>query len=931
MSPDSNAGGLFHDLDPAQARTPEVFTHLLRQVRSRAGHSYARIERFGSPDVPLSKGTLSGIFGGKRLPSVDQLETILTGCGVPTNEIPAWIKVLVHLKSTEHDRTRGYPAQAQIESRPEDAERLAERRAELGLLLKAEEAKVRHLSQYVDLLRQEPNQAQTVKQLEARLDRERSHRAELVAEFEAASAHLAAMVDDGRHLDVRGARRCPLPPTDRIFTGRDALVNSIGTPDLLWLSGRPGAGTSQVAIHWAHQVASSYQYVLYMDLQGMSPGRRVSAREAARELIGALSRGPVEQVDDDKQLFEMLQARLGSTTALVVLDNARNAAHVEPLLKVAGAGTTVVVTSRHRRQAFTQAAIHVPVLARADAVTILAGFAPGAETAVLDTIADLCDDLPLALRIVAGLIVGKPQLVAAIARNLADERERLNHLTTDQQAVRSAIVLSYQSLDNGAQRVARRLAVSFAAMNDAAEMAVGLDTEEIPTTLELLRVVDASLAEVAVDGDQLTYSLPPLIWLALAERSSGEDTPASVSSYRMRTARYVADLAIKVAEAAGTVADVARARVVLEAAVSSQWWEIAEDLALALRRLLGSGYSQERTEITEVLIRIYLADGRSELAINASLDIAKELQDGTYDRVAAREWAERAGAFAEHYELPRSQIKAGMVLSQILAGQNDFQAALRVAEGLLPLAERHLVLGERHNPLFNVVRLYAMCGNHIAAKEYLQRLVRISELAGDSQNRAEAYFYLGDALFKLDEVANAGILYGKAAEYWAATGQHQSAAVAHERIADLTTDPDERIAAQKEAVANWRMTGDGGRLVGALVDLGALYYVAGRLDDVEHVLGHADVATGTSPELDHEVTVRMAALAMLRGRPSSPPPVWTSAHELVADACLSMKTTDDTLSPDRLLRHRVLHPVPDSPFWLYDDSWMPKNLNVLEA
>ncbi|MEU4520307.1 NB-ARC domain-containing protein [Amycolatopsis sp. NPDC024027] len=923
---------MFHDLDPAQVRTPEVFVHVLSQVRDRAGLSYAKLERFGSPDVPLSKGTLSGIFSGKRLPSVDQLAVILTGCGIPAYEVPAWIKALVRLKAVERGRTRGHLRQAGSKPTAENAEQLTDRLAELSMLVEAEETKIRHLSQYLDRLRREPDQAPAVKQFEADLDREHNRRAQLLTEIMTTSKHLDT-VDDRHHLDARDVQRCPLPPTDRIFAGRDTLIEAIGTPQSLWLSGRPGVGTSQVAIHWAHRVASSYERVLYLDLQGMTPGRRVSASHAARKLAGALSRDSVGEGDDDEELFDLLQDRLGSTRALVVLDNAHDAGHVEPLLRVAASGTTVVVTSRNRRQAFTREAVHVPVLARADAVTLLSGFAPGTDPAVLDSIADLCDDLPLALRIVAGLIVGKPpQFVPVIARNLADERQRLNHLATDQQAVRSAIMLSYESLPAGAQRAARRLALSFAATSDAAEMAVGLGTDENTTTLDLLRVVDASLADVSVDGDHLTYSLPPLIWLALAERSSSEDDWASVTDYLMRTAQYVTNLATDVAEAGGKITDLARARVILQAAVSNRWWQIAEDLVRALRRLLAGGRDQERFEITEMLVRSYLADGKFEQAIEASIGMAQELQEDAPHRTAAREWAERAGAFAKRYDMPRLQIKAGMVLSTILATEEDFQAALRIAESLLPITRSHLAPSEQHNPIFNLARLYSAQGNHEEASKHFGQLIQLAELVGDARNHAEACHFYGNTVIRLGDIAQAVTSLRKAAYYWATTGYHHNAAMAHQAIANIATEPGERIAAQEEAVARWRMTSDSGRLSDALVNLAALYYGAGRLDDTEQTLEHAAALTGDDrPDLDHEIATRIAALAVIRGRPASPPPDQASAHHLIAEACRSMKPRGDTASPDRLLRQNVLHPVPAPTFWLHDDSRMPSNPNILEA
>jgi DNA-binding SARP family transcriptional activator/tetratricopeptide (TPR) repeat protein len=152
-----------------------------------------------------------------------------------------------------------------------------------------------------------------------------------------------------------------LPPTLGRFVGRtrelgqlDALLRSgvhgsEPPPSLpiAIVSGSPGVGKSTLAVHWAHQVAHRFpDGQLYVNLRGFDPqGSVVDPADALGGFLDALS-VPVERIpaglDAQVGLYRSLMA---DKRLLVVLDNARDADQVRPLLP-AGPGCVVLITSR---------------------------------------------------------------------------------------------------------------------------------------------------------------------------------------------------------------------------------------------------------------------------------------------------------------------------------------------------------------------------------------------------------------------------------------------------------------------------------------------------------------------------------------------------------------------------------------------------------
>ena len=113
------------------------------------------------------------------------------------------------------------------------------------------------------------------------------------------------------------------------------------------VAGMAGVGKTALAVHWARQVAGRFpDGQLYVNLRGYDQeGAAVTPEEVTGWFLAALGL-PAAQIPADGQArCGLYRSVLAGRRVLIVLDNARDAAQVRPLLP-GGAGCLVVVTSR---------------------------------------------------------------------------------------------------------------------------------------------------------------------------------------------------------------------------------------------------------------------------------------------------------------------------------------------------------------------------------------------------------------------------------------------------------------------------------------------------------------------------------------------------------------------------------------------------------
>jgi len=270
-----------------------------------------------------------------------------------------------------------------------------------------------------------------------------------------------------------------LPAGVAHFTGRTAELATLRawlreasaaaeSAKVLVIGGTAGAGKTALAVHWAHQAAASFPGgQLYVNLRGFDPsGAPAASADALRWFLGALGVTEERIPDSLDARAAMYRSLVAGQRVLVILDNARDAAQVRPLLP-GSPSCLAVVTSRARLPglAAIEGARLVPleVLTATDARELLAsrlGERARAETQATWQLTELCSRLPLALSIVAARAAARPRLsLAELARELADVRGRLDALDAGDPAasVRAVFSWSCQQLSGSAARMFRLL------------------------------------------------------------------------------------------------------------------------------------------------------------------------------------------------------------------------------------------------------------------------------------------------------------------------------------------------------------------------------------------------------------------------------------------------------------------------------------------
>jgi DNA-binding SARP family transcriptional activator/tetratricopeptide (TPR) repeat protein len=336
-----------------------------------------------------------------------------------------------------------------------------------------------------------------------------------------------------------------LPPDLPAFTGRTwelAQLNSLldsGTqpPPAVVIStidGMAGIGKTALAVHWAHQVADQFpDGQLYVNLRGFDPsGAVMSPGEALRGFLDALGVAPQRIPDGIGAQAGLYRSLLNDRRVLIVLDNARDAEQLRPLLP-GSPGCLVIVTSRNQLTGLITThdarSLTVDPFSADEAQDALArrlGSARlAAEPDALAEVVELCAGLPLATAIVAARATVRRRLpLAVIASELRDARTRLDALSADDTAtdVRAVFSWSYQLLSPPARRLFRLLpvhsgpdfsraaAASLAGLRDAGIRPLlheltgaRLITEHCPgrfTSHDLIRVYAAELS-TALDTD----------------------------------------------------------------------------------------------------------------------------------------------------------------------------------------------------------------------------------------------------------------------------------------------------------------------------------------------------------------------------------------------------------------------------------------------
>jgi tetratricopeptide (TPR) repeat protein len=538
---------------------------------------------------------------------------------------------------------------------------------------------------------------------------------------------------------------------------------------------------------------------LYIDLKGTSR-QPVSPAAALETLLTALLGADPGRPDDLETLAHLWRSALQGKRALLVLDNAANAAQVRPLLP-ANPTCTVLVTSRQRFGLSGAKLLDLTRLSTEDGRALLRTLAPHLDDASADAIAERCGGLPLAIRIAGNHLALNndfpPQEYATL---LADERGRLVHLSDPSDPdldVAATLSLSIAQLEVG-NRWAWTMLGLFPAPFDAdaagalwgegvsQDTWAALDEE---TTVEWLRTL-RNRSLVSFDPDTRRYRLHDLLYLAAQQEM---ENSAGVSRARARLAYHFLDVARRVDRRQQYLdldADWPHLRAALICAQENDG-QLLSELVLALDNYWSArGMARERAEW-------------NQLAAQASADLGLR-------EVAGRHLTNQGRAYTDRGDARQAIEVYGQALT-ISRGNGN-----QLLEGTLlgSLGQAYLALGDARR-----------------ASHYHEQALEIARAIGDRQGEGSSYGDLGQAYVALGDARRAIECFQRALVIAREIGDRRlegthlgNLGLAHSALGEAR----QAVAWQKQALSIHRQTGDRRGEAYALDSLGQAFIDLGQ-------------------------------------------------------------------------------------------------------
>ncbi|HEV7965842.1 MAG TPA: tetratricopeptide repeat protein [Actinoplanes sp.] len=583
-----------------------------------------------------------------------------------------------------------------------------------------------------------------------------------------------------------------LPPDVEGFTGRDtelALLDSAPS-GVVVVSGPPGAGKTALAVHWAHRAAARFpDGQLHVDLHGFggTTGPRDPA-DAVRLMLDAFGLEPHRIPADRDAQVALYRSLTSQRRLLVILDNARDAEQVRPLLP-AGGGVRTVVTSRRRLTAVVAGLgaqpLELDVLAEPAATELFRRRLGPREADPVHTadIVEACGRLPLALALAAARarLTGSP--LATLAAELRRPVGRLEALDDGERGVRAVFSWSYEGLSSSAARLFRLLGL-VVGPDIAIAPVVALAGRTGPEVRRTLR----ELADVGLVAERASgrYAMHDLL-----RAYAGELARATESTHERRAAMtrlldhythtaYHADLVLNPARAPiplplDPAADGARPEPLDDLKVALSWLRSErEALLAAVRQAKDEGLDAQAWQLSWALDTFLHEQGRWDdegAAWAVATEAAAALTDGP---ALAYAYSFRAVADGRRQRFEPAQVHMRQALDLVRAagdraGEGECLFILSYLCWLQGAQDAALARAEQSLALFRQVDepmwagkaslavgwYLTQRGEHRQALPYYTEALALQQRAGDHPNEAVTRDGLGWLQHQLEDYDDA--------------------------------------------------------------------------------------------------------------------------------------------------------------------------------
>lgn len=562
--------------------------------------------------------------------------------------------------------------------------------------------------------------------------------------------------------ESRGApaveRPFQLRPPVRDFVGRreelaKMLINLRGGASGAIVTGMPGMGKTEFGFLVAEHLLRDFpDGQLLVDMQGTSDPPCDPA-EVLLTCIRALGRDR-DVPSDVEARGRIYRSLLSDRRVLIMLDDAADAAQVQPLMPPKG--SALLITSRNALVLPGMVSVTLDELSDTEAITLFTRISPTVSGGIAATICALCGNLPPAVRAAASTLAVTPDLdPAEYARQLRDEQKRIELLGTKgvtNVTLEASFSLSYRRLPEETALVLRKLSVFPEKFDAKAEEVICRDPEH--THLSDL----TKLSLVSFDAKDGRYSIHALMCLFVQRKLSEAEKADAASLHAAYYLEVVKTIYAQYAEAGdGSIKALALYDRESQNIDAGFEWSAAQSKSSVDASSICSAYARYASQI----LQLRKSTKERIRWFTRALEAAREVGDVEAELVhmiglggAYRKIGEKEKAFAIYTDARDIATRSGLLRlkAEILSSLGvEHRDRGEIPQAMDCFNEQHAISKELGNRRGEGLALVNLANAHLAISQfneailYCETAISISREIGDLQTEAVASGNLGRA------------------------------------------------------------------------------------------------------------------------------------------------------------------------------------------